>query len=85
MAFIQSYPCNFAICYILVFKQNVTDIEIARVTLYEIHCVDKLDGDVFSLTYLMIDKYQRKYKEMVDKQNEQTTILNIFVEGRKVV
>ena len=65
-------------------NHNLTESKIAWETFDESHCVDKLDGDVFSLTYRMIDKYQRKYKEMVDKQNEQTTILNIFVEGRKL-
>ena len=48
-------------------KSDVTEGNITRETLSESYCADKVDGDTFPLTYRIIDKYQWKYKELVDK------------------
>ena len=38
-------------------NSDIKEIVITRENLSEIYFVDKLDGDTFSLTYLMIYKY----------------------------
>ena len=48
-------------------KSDVTESDVTREQLAESYCVDQLDGDTFPLTYRMINKYQRKDKEMVEK------------------
>ena len=45
----------------------VTEINVTREQLAERYSVDQLDGNMFPLTYRTIHKYQRKYKELVEK------------------
>ena len=52
---------------ILLINSHVIKINITRVTLDEIYCVHKLYGDTFPLTCLMVDKYQRTEKELLDQ------------------
>ena len=46
---------------------DVKEGSITRKILFNSYCVNKLDGRTSPLTYLKIDKYQRKDKGMVDK------------------
>ena len=48
-------------------KSGVTESDVKCEQLAESYGVDQLDGDTFPLTYRMINKYQRKDKEMVEK------------------
>ena len=48
-------------------SSDVKERKITRDHLSETYCVSKSDSDTFPLTYLMIDKYQRKDKEPVEK------------------
>ena len=48
-------------------NSDVKYIKISMGYLAESYWVDKLDGDTFSLTYQIIDKYQSKYNKLVDK------------------
>ena len=52
---------------VLLINSYIIEINITRGNLSERYCVDKFYSDAFSLTYLMIDKYKRKDKELVDK------------------
>ena len=49
-----------------------------RETLAENYCIDKLDGDIFPLTYQIIDKYQQKDKksQVYWKYNQKLKYLN---------
>ena len=46
---------------------DITEGKITRENLADIYCVNEWDEDTFPLTYRMINKYQRKYKELVSK------------------
>ena len=46
---------------------DVTERDITRKKLDKNNCVDRLDGDMLSLTYGKIHQYQGKDKELVDK------------------
>ena len=48
-------------------NSGVTESDVTREQLTEIYGVDHLDGDTFPLTYLTINKYQRKDKGLVEK------------------
>ena len=45
----------------------VTERNITNENLADSYCDNKLDGDMFPLTYQIIDKYQQKYEELVAK------------------
>ena len=47
------------------------------------YCFDKLDGDTFPLTYQMIDKYQWKDIELVDKLIRNNYHIKYFCGHRK--
>ena len=47
------------------------------------YCVDELDIGTFPLTYQIIDKYQCKYKELVDKLKCKNCHDKYFCEGIK--
>ena len=52
----------------LVKYDNKEDSSIIKEYLAESYCVNKYDGDTFPQIYRMIDKYQRKDKELVAKK-----------------
>ena len=63
----------------------MTENNNTRETLDEIYCVDKLDGDMFPLTNQTIDKYQWKYKELLDKLQHANYNTKFFRGGGKVM
>ena len=64
---------------------DMTENNNTRETLDEIYCVDKLDGDMFPLTNQTIDKYQWKYKELLDKLKHANYHTKFFRGGGKVM
>ena len=46
---------------------HIKERDITRKDLDENNCVDRVDGDILSLTYGTIHQYQGKDKELVDK------------------
>ena len=46
-------------------NSHVTEREITTKPLAEIYCLDKLDGDILSLTYQRIEKYQWKDQQLL--------------------
>ena len=64
-------------------SSEITERNIEREILSEIYCVDKLDGNIFLLTYQMINKYQGKDKELVDKLKCAIFHNNYFFRGEK--
>ena len=56
-----------ALSRLILINSDVKKKQITRENLSERYCVSKLDRDTFPLTYLMIDKYKRKDKELVEK------------------
>ena len=52
---------------LLLINSDVTDCNITWEQLAESYGVDQLDGNTFPLTHQTINKYQRKYKELVPK------------------
>ena len=65
-------------------SSEITERNIEREILSEIYCVNKLDGNIFPLTYQMIDKYQRKDKELVNKLKHSNYHTKSFPGGGKV-
>ena len=51
----------------MLINYDTINIYIRGEVLVETYCVDKLDGYTSPLRYRMIDKYQRKYKELTPK------------------
>ena len=51
----------------MLIKYDVTESDIKWKHLAGIYFVDKLHGNAFPLTYRLVDKYQRKYKELLQK------------------
>ena len=61
---------NYAVDYfgsLPLIKYYITCSEITSKTLSESYIVNKLDSNIFPPTLKMMDKYQHKYKELVDK------------------
>ena len=52
--------------------------------LFDSYCAKKLDGDMLTLTYQKIDKYQRKDNELVDKLKHANYHTKYFRGGRIV-
>ena len=70
---------------LLLIKSDITEREITKENLSEIYCIDKVDGVTFPLTYLIIDKYQHKDKEMLDKLRREKYHTKYFCGVRKVI
>ena len=60
---------------------GVTDINIITKKLTESYCFNKLDGGTLPLTHQMIDKYQCKDKELVDKLKRANDYTKYFCGG----
>ena len=61
-----------------------SESKITKEMLSESYSVDKLDADTFPLTYRMIDKYQRKDKNLIAKLKSATYHTKSFRGGGKV-
>ena len=51
---------------LMLIKYDVTESEIKWESLVEFY-FDKFHGNMFPLTYRIVDKYQQKYKELLQK------------------
>ena len=72
-----------ALIRLLLINYDVTENKITKEYLSESYCDDKLDGDIFPIVYQIVDKYQQKFTELVDKQNKKSATLNLFYRGGK--
>ena len=64
-------PDNYAtdsLSMLPLINSDIIEWKIIKEKLDDSYCVDKYDDNTFPLTYLMINKYQCKYKELVTKQ-----------------
>ena len=63
----------------MLIKNDVIESDNKWENLAEIYFVDKLHGNTFPLTYRIVDKHQRKYNEILQKQIAQTIIITILL------
>ena len=68
-----------ALIMIPLINSDITESNITRETLYGSYFVNKFYGNMFPLTYLIIDIYQRKYKELVANLKRANCHTNFFV------
>ena len=66
-------------------NSDVTERNSTRGTLDESYCVNKFDGNAFQQTYQIIDKYQWKDKELLEKLKCTNYDTKYFSGGGKVI
>ena len=76
---------TYSLRSIILIHCGVTESNIIRKILNESYFVDKLDCNMFPLTYYMIDKYICKDKEQVDKLKRAKYHTEYICSGRNIM